>query len=56
MQPGAVLPADYPWQGGIVHEAEVEVEVEVVPGDGQPQSQQSGPLNNEAGKATNRAS
>jgi hypothetical protein len=49
-----VLPADYPWQGGVVDEQDVEADA--VPGDEVKQSQHSGPTRSNADQARKRAS
>ena len=52
VKPGAVLPADYPWQGGLVDDGLVDADA--VPGDDEPQTQRSGPVKTDAAKATKR--
>ena len=67
IEPGTVLPASTPWEGGLVvpdgveapyrvhadGEA-VEVQADAVPGDDEPQAQASGPVKTEADKATRK--
>lgn len=60
IEPGAVLPADTPWEGGVVKvddEATASdgasvVKADAVPGNDQPQSQKSGPVKSEHPTAT----
>jgi hypothetical protein len=54
VKPGAVLPADYPGQGGVVDEQDVEADA--VPGDDVKQSQRNGPTRSNADQASKRAS
>ena len=53
VKPGAVLPADFAWQGGPLPEGDVQADA--VPGDDELQSQSSGPVRSDAAKATKRA-
>jgi hypothetical protein len=50
VEPGQVLPADYPWRGGLVEDTEVQADA--VPGNRVPQSQASGPVKSEHNTAT----
>ena len=57
VEPGTVLPADYPWTGGVLPGSEVDelVKADAVPGDDAPQAQVAGPVKSEAPAATKRA-
>ena len=54
VKPDAVLPADFPWQGGPLPEGDVHADA--APGDDEPQSQSSGSTRSNAPQATKRAS
>jgi hypothetical protein len=55
VEPGQVLPADFPWEGGVVELEdgdEVEVKADSVPANQTPQSQKAGPVVNNHPVAT----
>lgn len=65
IEPGTVLPASTPWEGGLVGAEEapysvtpdgqdLQVHADAVPGDDEPQAQTSGPVKSDADKATRK--
>ena len=54
VKPGTVLPADYPWQGGVIAQDHDEDDAGL--GDDVKQSQRNGPARSDADQASKRAS
>lgn len=55
VEPGAVLPADYPWKGGVLPGSDLAALADAVPGRDEPQAQKAGPVKAEHPAATRPA-